>query len=366
MFGKKKDERSEYEQQAHDALKKIKVPGSQKDPVTLGFIKKLKVDASRIEVVVDPGTPSAPLRSRLLRDVTDALNALGWGLEVAVSMPDAPASASPPKTTGKTIKYIVAVASGKGGVGKSTVAVNLAFSLQQSGASVGILDADIYGPSVPHMLGVAARKPKTIEQGGKARLVPVEKDGVKMMSMGFLVEPDRAVIWRGPMIHGALKQFFEEVEWGNLDYLIVDLPPGTGDAQLTMVQQVPVDGAVIVTTPQDVAMIDARKAFNMFQDTNVPVLGIVENMSVFSCPECGHDSPIFGEGGAERWAKQSGCEFLGRLPIELKIREHGDDGTPAVTAADTPPAVVKSFASIAAAVRQNLESKGEAAAPLEL
>jgi ATP-binding protein involved in chromosome partitioning len=238
----------------------------------------------------------------------------------------APAAAAKPLVPG--VKTIVAVASGKGGVGKSTTAVNLALGLAANGLKVGILDADIYGPSMPRMLGISG-KPNS--RDGRV-LEPMENHGVKCMSMGFLVAEDTPMIWRGPMVMSALNQMLRDVNWGALDILVVDLPPGTGDAQLTMAQQVPLSGAVIVSTPQDIALLDARKGLNMFRKVDVPVLGIIENMSYFSCPNCGHRSEIFSHGGARREAEKLGVEFLCEVPLDIAIRETSDDGTPIVVA----------------------------------
>jgi ATP-binding protein involved in chromosome partitioning len=242
------------------------------------------------------------------------------------------ATAAPPKPGEKPrlledTRAIVAVASGKGGVGKSTTAVNLAVALARQGLRVGLLDADIYGPSMPRMLGISGR-PHAAGQ----MLSPMQAWGLKVMSIGFLVEEETPMIWRGPMVMGALEQMMGQVLWGKLDIMVVDMPPGTGDAQLTMAQRVPLTGAVIVSTPQDIALIDARRGIRMFERTNVPVLGIVENMSVFCCPNCGHRSPIFGEGGARREAERLGVEFLGALPLDPAIRELSDAGTPVVQA----------------------------------
>ncbi len=226
------------------------------------------------------------------------------------------------------VRHIVAVASGKGGVGKSTTAVNLAVALAGQGLRVGLLDADIYGPSLPQMLGTH-EKPRATGN----RIIPIPRWGLKAMSIGFLVDEETAMIWRGPMVMGALEQMMGQVEWGELDVMVVDMPPGTGDAQLTMSQRVPLAGAVIVSTPQDVALIDARRGVRMFEKVNVPVLGLIENMSYFCCPECGHRSEIFGHGGAREQARRMGVEFLGELPLKLAIREMADAGTPVVQAA---------------------------------
>jgi ATP-binding protein involved in chromosome partitioning len=247
------------------------------------------------------------------------------------------------------VKYILAVASGKGGVGKSTIAVNLALALAAAGHKIGILDADISGPSQPRMLGITGRPEATPDK----RLKPMTRYGVKAMSMGFIVAEDTPMIWRGPMVIGALEQMLRDVEWGELDVLVVDMPPGTGDAQLTMAQRVPLAGAVIVSTPQDIALLDARKGLNMFRKVEVPVLGIVENMSTFVCPNCGHESHIFGHGGARREAERLGTDFLGEVPLHIAIRELSDEGKPIVAEQpDSPQA--QAFKEIAAKVWDKL------------
>ena len=227
------------------------------------------------------------------------------------------------------VTHILAVASGKGGVGKSTVAVNLALAMAQAGKRIGMLDADIYGPSLPRMLGITGRPEATADK----RLKPMTRYGIKAMSMGFIVAEDTPMIWRGPMVMSALDQMLREVNWGELDVLIVDLPPGTGDAQLSMAQRVPLTGAVIVSTPQDIALLDARKGLNMFRKVDVPVFGIVENMSYFCCPNCGHRSEIFAHGGARRTADELKCDFLGEVPLDIVIRETSDSGRPIVASA---------------------------------
>ena len=255
------------------------------------------------------------------------------------------------------VASIIAVASGKGGVGKSTTAVNLALGLRDLGLKVGILDADIYGPSLPKLLAIR-EKPQTV---GGTRLKPITRYGLTVMSIGFLIEEETPMIWRGPMVMSALTQMLREVEWGTLDVMVVDMPPGTGDAQLTMAQQVPLKGAVIVSTPQDLALIDARRGIAMFKRVNVPVLGIVENMSMFICPKCGERSDIFGHGGARREAERLGVPFLGEVPLEMSIRETSDAGLPIVaTQPDSPHAAA--YRVIAANVRDQLET-GAAAKP---
>jgi ATP-binding protein involved in chromosome partitioning len=261
--------------------------------------------------------------------------------------PGGPAAPSPAGIPG--VQAIIAVASGKGGVGKSTTAVNLALALRELGLKVGILDADIYGPSMPKLLAIRER-PQTI---GGNRLRPIERFGMAVMSIGFLIEEETPMIWRGPMVMSALTQMLREVEWGTLDVMVVDMPPGTGDAQLTMAQQVPLKGAVIVSTPQDLALIDARRGIAMFRRVNVPVLGIVENMSTFVCPQCGTRTDIFGHGGARREAERLGVPFLGEVPLDIAIREKSDSGSPVVaTAPDGPHA--KYYREIAMRVRDGL------------
>jgi ATP-binding protein involved in chromosome partitioning len=268
--------------------------------------------------------------------------------------PGGPAAPGPAGIPG--VQAIIAVASGKGGVGKSTTAVNLALALRDLGLKVGILDADIYGPSMPKLLAIRER-PQTI---GGNRLRPIERFGMPVMSIGFLIEEETPMIWRGPMVMSALTQMLREVEWGALDVMVVDMPPGTGDAQLTMAQQVPLKGAVIVSTPQDLALIDARRGIAMFRRVNVPVLGIVENMSMFICPQCGARSDIFGHGGARREAERLGVPFLGEVPLDIVIREKSDSGTPVV--ATVPDGVhAKFYREIAMRVRDGLRATSRAA-----
>ncbi len=253
---------------------------------------------------------------------------------------------------------IIAVASGKGGVGKSTTAANLALALQRLGLAVGVLDADIYGPSMPRMLGISGR-PRTID--GRS-LEPMENYGVKCMSMGFLVAEETPMIWRGPMVMSAIQQLLRDVAWGTLDVLVVDMPPGTGDAQLTLAQQVPLAGAVIVSTPQDIALLDARKGLNMFRKVDVPVLGIIENMSYFLCPHCGERSDIFSHGGARREAERLGAEFLGEVPLDIAIRETSDGGWPIVVSQPESPHA-EAYLKIAARISEQLRQGADRAAP---
>ncbi len=334
------------ENQVLQALTKVQDPDLHRDIVALGFVKNLTIDGDDVSFEIELTTPACPVKDLMKSQAEAAVRELAWPKNVSIAMTASVRATSDPAAE-LTIKNIVSVASGKGGVGKSTVALNLAFALAKTGTNVGILDADLYGPSIPHMLGIQDKKPETTTIDGRQRIMPVECRGVKVMSMGFLVEVDRPLIWRGPMLHGALQQFFSEVEWGDLDYLIIDLPPGTGDVQLTLAQKIKGSSAVLVSTPQDVAMIDARKALNMFRQVNVPVLGVVENMSGFVCPHCGEETPIFGSDGAKQWAEKEGLRFLGAIPIDLSVRVHGDDGIPAVLAEDTNPQVQRAFQSTA-------------------
>ena len=269
-----------------------------------------------------------------------------------------PPQAAAPRELAPDVKSIVAVASGKGGVGKSTTAANLALALAGMGLAVGLLDADIYGPSMPRMLGIKG-KPQPLPD---KRIAPMENYGIKVMSIGFLVDEETPMIWRGPMVMGALEQMLRDVEWGRLDILVVDMPPGTGDAQLTMAQRVPLAGAVIVSTPQDIALLDARKGLNMFRQVDVPVLGIIENMSTFICPNCGHQTDIFSHGGARAEAKRLGCDFLGEIPLDMAIRVTSDSGTPIVIdQPDSPHA--ETYRAIAAEVAAKLSGESALATP---
>jgi ATP-binding protein involved in chromosome partitioning len=310
------------------SLKKVKDPDLHRDIVTLGFIKNLTITGNDIIFDLQLTTPACPVRDQFVVDCEKAIRSTIEG----VGKIDIKMTASVQRNTHAKkedilpgVKNTIAVASGKGGVGKSTVAVNLAVALAMDGAKVGLVDADVYGPSIPLMFGIS-EQPKVLNN----KLQPLEKYGVKVMSIGFLVNPMEAVIWRGPMASGAVKQFMSDVNWGDLDYLIFDLPPGTGDIQLTLVQTIPLTGAIIVTTPQDVALADARKGLVMFQKVNVPVLGIVENMSYFICSHCGQRENIFDCGGGKRTAEELNVPFLGEIPIDTKVRIGGDKGDPIV------------------------------------
>jgi ATP-binding protein involved in chromosome partitioning len=316
------------EQGVLDALRRVQDPDLHKDIVTLGFIKDLKIDGGDVSFRIVLTTPACPVREQLQAQAEEVVRALAGVSSVRVTM-DAVVPQGRglgEKVTVPGVRNIVAVSSGKGGVGKSTVAVNLAVSLARDGARVGLMDADVYGPNVPLMLGASRVRPEIA--GNK--LVPVEAHGVRLMSMALLKPGDEPMILRGPILHGLVKQFLQDVLWGELDYLIVDMPPGTGDVQLSLAQLVPVQGAVLVTTPQDVAVADVRRALRMFETVAVPVLGIVENMSYFIAPDTGTRYNIFGEGGGRKLAETYGVPFLGAVPLGIEVREGGDSGVPVV------------------------------------
>jgi ATP-binding protein involved in chromosome partitioning len=316
------------EQSVLDALRQVKDPDLHKDIVTLGFIKDLKIEGGAVSFRVVLTTPACPVKEEMEGAAREVVAALPGVTSVNVTM-----DAEVPKGRGlgdkvtmPGVRNIIAVSSGKGGVGKSTVAVNLAVSLALDGARVGLMDMDVYGPNVPLMLGASMARPE-VEEG---KLLPVEAYGVKLMSMAILQPGDKPMIVRGPILHGLVKQFLTDVKWGELDYLIVDMPPGTGDVQLSLAQLVPVQGAVLVTTPQEVAVMDVRRALRMFETVAVPVLGVVENMSYFVAPDTGVRYNIFGEGGGRKLADQYDVPFLGAIPLGLEVREGGDKGVPVV------------------------------------
>ena len=322
------------EQQVLKALGRIMDPDFGKDIVSLGFVKNVRIEDGVVSFTIELTTPACPVKEEFRRQAEELVGGIPGVREVRVTMSaNVAAHARPGAQAIPGIRNIIAVASGKGGVGKSTTAVNLAVALAASGARTGLLDADIYGPSVPRMMGLEGRQPRVKDK----TILPLGNFGVTTMSIGFMVPEEQAVIWRGPMVAGALTQLLRDVAWGELDYLVIDLPPGTGDAQLTLVQNVPVSGAVVVTTPQDVALADARKGVAMFRKVNVPVLGVVENMSVFICPHCGEASHVFAEGGADRLAAEQGVDVLARIPLDIRIRETSDAGAPVVASAPDSP-----------------------------
>lgn len=318
-----------------NTLKNLCNPDIDTASLTLNSIKRMEIDNNKLILDLALPLPSINVDTAEQKIIEQLKSEHNFLAEVDLNLLlKSPAAAAPPEPQKeallKEVKHTIAVASGKGGVGKSTVAVNLAVALAKDGAKVGLIDADIYGPSIPLMLG-AKQKPQIKKVGEAMKLIPVEASGIKMISIGVLVDDNAPVIWRGPMASGAIKQFMTDVEWGKLDYLIFDLPPGTGDIQLTLVQTIPLTGAVIVTTPQEVSLIDARKALKMFERVNVPVLGIIENMSYFIAPDTGNRYDIFGSGGGEKTAEELQISFLGGIPIDQRIREGGDNGKPIVS-----------------------------------
>ncbi len=331
-------------------LKAVKDPDLNKDIVSLGFIKNISHQNNKISFDLELTTPACPVKDQLKAECEAIVLKIPGIKQVDIRMTSNVASRTQFGTSKvlPTVKNIIAVASGKGGVGKSTVAANLALALAKSGTKVGILDADIYGPSMPTMFGISQMPQITQEK----KILPIEQYGLQIMSMGFLTPADKPVIWRGPMVHSIINQFLQQVLWGDLDYLVLDLPPGTGDAQLSLTQNCPISGAVIVSTPQDVSLIDARKGLKMFQEVKVPVLGIVENMSVFICPHCQHPTHIFRSGGVQKTCQEMGVNFLGHIPIDPEVVVGGDDGTPIVAKNPTSLAAQAFFAIAGEVARQ--------------
>ena len=319
-----------------EALKVVQDPDLHRDIVSLGFVKQVKIDGGRVSFTIELTTPACPVKDQMQAQARAAVAALPGVRDVTVDMTASVRSAIAPDAGRMPIpgiRNIIAVGAGKGGVGKTTVAVNLAVALAQHGSRVGMIDGDIYGPNVPIMLGV--QQPLT-HDGQK--ITPARGHGIDAVSMGFLTDADSPVIWRGPMLHGVIQQFFRDVRWPELDYLVVDMPPGTGDVALSLSQSVPVTGAVLVTTPQTVSLADTRRAVHMYRKLNIPTLGLVENMSHFVCPDCGHESDIFGKGGGERLAAELEVPFLGRVPLYEPIRVGGDSGVPIVIGEPDAPA----------------------------
>ena len=348
--------------QVTEALRKVDSGTGGLDVVTRGWVKGLAIKDGHVtfalEVPARLGRELEPVRAA----AEAAVRALpGVAAVTAVLTADAEKPPAQPARRERlelpTVAHIVAVASGKGGVGKSTTAANLAVAFARQGLKVAIFDADVYGPSVPRLFGLSGQKPKS--DGGK--VYPLEAHGVKVMSIGFMIAEDNPIVWRGPMVMGALEQMLRDVAWGDIDVMVVDMPPGTGDTQLTMSQRVPLAGAVIVSTPQDIALLDARKGLNMFRKVEVPILGLIENMSYYLCPNCGHRDESFAHGGAQRAAAEMGVPFLGEIPLELKIRMTSDAGTP-IVASEPESAHARSFLDIANRLWQTL-SAGKRRAP---
>lgn len=338
------------------ALSGVIDPNTQKDFVTTKSVKNIKIENDQVTFELELGYPAASQVEMLRAMAASAVLELPGVEGVAIRAYSKIVSHTVQRglKVMPNVKNIIAVASGKGGVGKSTTAVNLALALAAEGASVGMLDADIYGPSQPMMLGVSGRP---ITNDGKS-MEPLENHGIQVSSVGFMIDPDEPMVWRGPMASGALQQLMEQTNWRDLDYLIVDMPPGTGDIQLTLSQKVPVTGAVIVTTPQDIALLDARKGLKMFEKVGIPILGVVENMSTHTCSNCGHTEAIFGHGGGEKMCADFGVDFLGALPLTLSIREQADAGRPTVVADPDGP-VAATYKAIARKVAVKIAEKAK-------
>jgi ATP-binding protein involved in chromosome partitioning len=347
-----------------DALTVVKDPDLHQDIVSLGFVKDLRIDGSRVGFTIELTTPSCPVKDQMRDQARAAVLQLAGVTDVDVQMSarvrEGAGGADGPRQPVPGVKNVIAVGAGKGGVGKTTVAVNLALALARYGSRVGLIDGDIYGPNVPIMLGM---KSQLITDGEK--IVPAEKFGLQVVSMGFLATDDAPIIWRGPMLHGVIQQFFRQVRWSNLDYLVIDMPPGTGDVALSLSQTVPVAGSILVTTPQQVSLADTLRAIAMYRKLNIQPLGLIENMSYFRCGHCGTEADIFGRGGGARLAADAGIPFLGNIPIDEPIRQGSDTGVPLlISQPDSPTA--RAFLAVAeqAAAQISIASYPRAAIPL--
>ena len=344
-----------------DALRAVQEPELGRDIVTLNMVRDVAISPDNdVDFAIELTTPACPLKDEIERNAVQVLQAIGarhvnveWRANVRRAAPSQPQQLVP------GVKNVIAVASGKGGVGKSTVSANLAVALALDGASVGLLDADITGPNIPLMLGVEGQPSATADN----KIQPLERYGVKIISIQFFVPEGQPVVWRGPLVGGAIQQFLRDVDWGELDYLVIDLPPGTSDAQLTLAQAVPISGALLVTTPQDVALLDVAKALAMFRRMSVPVMGVVENMSAFICPHCGEATEIFGRGGGERFAQKSDLEFFGGIPIDVKVRQGGDVGIPAVAQRE-PGLAAEAMRALARTVAARMSVRAARQAPV--
>lgn len=342
--------------QIEEVLKGIQDPYLKKDLVSSKAVKSIDIDGNSVKIKIELGYPAKGIADELAQQISEQVEALDGvdSVEVEVTWKVVSHAVQKNLSPLPSVKNIIAVASGKGGVGKSTTTVNLALALAAEGARVGILDADIYGPSIPRMLGITGQP---ASQDGSS-LEPMENYGVQAMSIGFLIEEDTPMIWRGPMVTQALEQLLADTQWQDLDYLVIDMPPGTGDTQLTLSQKIPVSGAVIVTTPQDIALLDARKGLKMFEKVEVAVLGVVENMSTHICSQCGHEEHIFGAGGGERMAEEHGVDLLGSLPLDINIREQADSGKPTVVA-DPEGKISQAYRDIARRTAAKLASQSK-------
>ena len=346
------------QQQVLDALKKVRFPGLSRDIVSFGFVQDLKIENGVVSLIIRFQTENPAVGQQIQREAEAAVRGIEGVTDARITLDVGPRQAAPgaggtaaPATILPGVKATIAVASGKGGVGKSTVSTNLALAIHALGYTVGLLDADIYGPSQQMMLGIEGRP----MVGDDEKIIPMQNHGIKTMSLGLITRPDEPVIWRGPMVMKALDQFLTDVSWGELDFMVIDLPPGTGDAQLTITQKVPLTGAVVVTTPQDVALIDARKGLAMFRKVNVPVMGIVENMSFYICRHCGEREEIFGHGGGKKTAEMLGVPFLGEVPLDPKVVVGGDTGQPIVVLDPDSPAAA-AFREVARQIVEQVAS----------
>jgi ATP-binding protein involved in chromosome partitioning len=348
-----------------EALRIVQDPDLHRDIVTLGFVKNIRITGGAVAFDVELTTPACPVKDLLREQARAAVAALPGVTQVDIQMTSQVRAVGRPEAGRAAVdgvKNIIAVGAGKGGVGKTTVAVNLAVALAKAGSRVALLDGDMYGPNIPIMLGF--EKGRRLEQDGD-KILPAEAYGIQAVSMGFLTQDDAPVIWRGPMLHGAIQQFFRDVKWTNVDYLIVDMPPGTGDVALSLSQTVPVAGAVVVTTPQTVSVADTRRAVKMYQKLNIPVIGLIENMSHFVCGGCGKEADIFGKGGGEALATELGIPFLGRIPLAEPVRTGGDAGTPVVMSLpDSPAAQALTSAAERVAQQVSIASYARKAIPL--
>jgi len=340
-----------------EALRQVQEPELGRDIVSLDMVKGIAIDGTSVAFTIELTTPACPLKDEIEGNARQVLRDLG-ATDVAITRGAMVRRAAPRQAEQllPNVKNVIAVGSGKGGVGKSTVSVNLAVALAQAGAAVGLLDADITGPNIPMMLGVDGQ-PKASPNN---KITPLERHGVKCISIQFFVPEGQPIVWRGPLVGGAIQQFLRDVDWGDLDYLVVDLPPGTSDAQLTLAQSVPLGGAVLVTTPQDVALSDVGKALAMFKRLSVPILGLVENMTAFACPHCGELTEIFGRGGGERFCQTHGLDFLGGVPLDVTVRQGGDVGVPAVAQREPGPAA-RALTSVAGAVAARMSVRAASA-----
>lgn len=341
-----------------DALRAVQEPELGRDIITLDMVKGVVIDGRTVAFTIELTTPACPLKDEIEGNVKSVLTGIGvdnveitWGAMVRRAQPRQAEQLLP------GVKNVIAVASGKGGVGKSTVSVNLAVALAQAGASVGLLDADITGPNIPMMMGLEGQPKATSDN----KIGPLERHGVKTISIQFFVPEGQPIVWRGPLVGGAIQQFLRDVDWGELDYLVIDLPPGTSDAQLTLAQSVPISGAVLVTTPQEVALSDVTKALAMFKRMSVPIIGLVENMTAFACPHCGELTEIFGRGGGERFAAEHGLDYLGGVPLDVTVRQGGDVGVPAVAQREPGPAA-RALTAIAGKVAAHMSVRAVQAA----